>query len=44
MICEVICVPRLLLSEARVTSRPAPMEMMSAGICETRPSPIVRRP
>ena len=29
-----------LLSEARVTSKPAPTERIRAGICETRPSPI----
>jgi hypothetical protein len=41
--CESISSPRLPRLDVRVTIRPAPSEMMNAGTCETRPSPIVRR-
>jgi len=39
--CEVISLPRLDSLPARLTMMPAAVEMTSAGICETRPSPTV---
>jgi len=32
--------PKLFREAARVTSKPAAMEVTSAGICDTRPSPM----
>jgi len=46
-ICVAISEPRELPSsseDTRVTIRPAAVEMSSAGICETSPSPMVKRP
>ncbi len=41
--CSPMSEPRLSSDVARVTIIAAPTEMMSAGICETRPSPTVSR-
>ena len=40
--CCVRVVPRLSFSAERVTKIPAAVEITKAGICETKPSPILR--
>ena len=39
--CDVTSLPRSVPDAARVTMMPAAVEISSAGICETRPSPMV---
>ena len=38
--CRPSSLPRSFLADARVTRMPAAVEMISAGTCDTRPSPI----
>ena len=39
--CSMSCWLRSWSADTRVTSTPAAVEMISAGICATRPSPMV---